>query len=302
MKAILPLSLLLLCLAGNVHGQDRIITTKSDTIDCRITHIGSQSITYIYKTDKNSAAAQISLSEVDSYELGPETQQKYNRSSSQYAYSKAGRTPLRKAYETNYQIFAGGGYSHLTFKQLGTTADEIAFEEDLASGNHFTLGLDIMFDYNFGVSFTYTRAATSASIPVPVQDEQGNWYEVNSTDNYTFSSYIASLIYRFEDSETVNGDLRIGFGGTGIMDDFILGGQGGEYYGGAFSLYAGFNLQYKLSPHIGLKAAVQFTSVIPTEMTLEFGTLKQVIDFEDAENGPNFSRVDLTGGLVFYLN
>ncbi|MDM8003568.1 MAG: hypothetical protein QUS66_11810 [Bacteroidota bacterium] len=301
MKRSLLIALILAAFFTGLAGQDRIITTGNDTIDCRITRITRNTIYFDTSVRGIRTSGRVPMTNVYSYYILPSgTGEQVKRDE---AVTTAGRL----------RIGINGGLAYLTASSdkaeealtgLGVTpARAKAYYKDLKTGWYGSTDVSWIFNRNYGIGLKYkffnTGAATEGYFD---PGDPFNIYYTTYTENI-YVNYGGVLLSYYEPLGSQNlltlySSFSAGIAfyrdETGVFSEAVL------ITGKALGMDCAFGLDYRITPFISAGAELSFFASTLRSITFTDGETEQSQEL-DKENYENLSRIEVSIGLRFYL-
>lgn len=301
MKRSLLVALILALFIIGLEGQDRIITYRNDTIDCRITRITRNMIWFDTSVRGVETTGRIPVNDIYSYYLLPSE-------------TGAQESPVNGwAAAGTLRISLSGGLGYLTsgtekaeeaMTGLGVTPDNAkAYYKDLKTGWYGSADASWLFSQKYGIGLKYkffnTDAATEGYFN---PGDPFNIYYTTCTENIYVSyggvllSYSEPLgrLNLFSIYSSVSAGITFYRNETEVFSEAVL------ITGRALGLDGTFGLEYRITPLISAGAELSaFTSSLRS-ITFTNGESEHSQELEE-ENYENLSRIELSIGLRFYL-
>jgi len=228
----------LICLSGSLVGQDLIVTTSGDSLNCKIhkERSGFVQFTYINPSTKKPTKTVLSSTKIASMKRN--------------FFAKDGLNPAMKKM-VDYQkirLNANIGYSYKLGISSAGTPEEEAYERDIRNGYRFGAGLDIFFNDRNGIGFKFSQFNSRANVDVEVSFDQNP----DSTETFaaqerlTIAQYGVSWRRRWNSSLHNNSfNLGLGLGLVSFKDRFTFLDQ--TLYEHALALALDIELSYDVS-------------------------------------------------------
>lgn len=301
MKRSLLIALILAAYFTGLAGQDRIITTGNDTIDCRITKITRNTIYFDTSVRGIRTSGRVPVTNVYSYYIlpsGSEEQVKRDE-----AVTTAGRM----------RIGINGGLGYLTASSdqaeealtgFGVTpAKAKAYYKDLKTGWYGGADASWIFNRNYGIGLKYkffnTGAATEGYFD---PGDPFNIYYTTYTENI-YVNYGGVLLSYYEAMGSQNLFTLYSSFSAGIAlyrDESEVFSEAVLITGKAPGLDGTIGLEYRITPLISAGAELSVFASSLRKISLTNGETEETHEF-DEENYENLSRVEFSLGIRFYL-
>ena len=279
MKKLFLFSMLTLAFC-QLSAQDLIVTTKGDSLNCKITKVKSDNIYFTFSKDGNTFNSLLPMSNVNVYKYG-------NLSGDGY----------RSTPSSDYQIIAfsiNGGYS----RRLAKVADNMSsdykdYVKQLKNGYHFGADFAYYFSENYGagVKFQTFKASNSGILYV---DNYG-LSDVKDEISMPFIGPMFSMRYQNENNSFY---VNYALGYLGYTDKWTIGQDKGTNKGGTVGLMFDFDYAFWFSPNTALDIRLSFISGTLSSITRETGSTKETIELEKDEY-EGLGRMDISIGLRF---
>lgn len=273
--------------------QDLIVTTKNDSIKCRIL---KDDFNFIYYTLPTGDSSKIKAAEVS------KVRKNYILKSS---ISPLILTPdkLPNLNNGSYRMYVSAGYSHLSAKTLGNGNADIDKQiKALKSGYHYSIGGYYYGKKNLGIGLRYLGFKSS-----------------NKQENIAFTDTNNTIIYGELSDKISTNFYAISFGGKAPFFnekmDLLLGLSVGylqyknnsvylnpmEITGNTIGYLYEIGFDYKFNEHFA--AGIEFNVFQATmkEYTYDTGvsTFTKKLEEKDYEN---IARIEVSAGFRYYIN
>lgn len=301
MKKSVLIALLITSLFSGLAGQERIITFRNDTIDCRITRITRNMIYFDTSVRGIKTSGKIPVTDVYSYYVMP---------------TGKGVQVKQAEEETlagSLRISLNGGMAYLTANSdqaeealtgFGVTpAKARAYYKDLKTGWFGSADASWIFNRKYGIGLKYkffnTGAATEGYFD---PGDPFNLYYTTYTENI-YVNYGGVLLSGFEPLGSRNlFTLYSSFSAgitfyrdeTGVFSEAVL------ITGKALGMDCTFGLDYRITPLISAGAELSFFASTLRSINFTDGETEQSQELEK-ENYENLSRMEVSVGIRFYL-
>jgi hypothetical protein len=301
MKRSLLIVLILTALLQGISGQDRIITSTNDTIDCRITRITNDMIFFEISTKGVKSEGRIPVRDISSYQVTPSAMQEQETRS---------KTSFRSG---SFRIAINGGIGYITsstdaaeeaMASLGVTERNAkSYYSDLKTGYYGSADAIWMFKTGYGAGIRYKFFNTDATTE--------GYFDPGDGINIIFSDYNENIFVNYagvslfyEQHAGKNGNLGI-YSSLSLGMAFYLNLL--DFYGGNLAISgntpgmdAGIGLEYRITPVVSAAAeASVFTGTI-RKIKITDGVNEESVDL-DKENYENLSRIEFSLGIRFYF-
>ncbi|MDP3433520.1 MAG: hypothetical protein Q8T04_11210 [Bacteroidota bacterium] len=276
---------------NSLFGQDLIVTSKGDSINCKITKERDDFIYFTFLVDQEIRETLLQKSDVKTF-----SKDYFSQSLIPSDYRSPG-----KNYE-KIRISVNGGYSYRFAKISESVPSEYRdYMKKLKSGNHFSIDASYFLNESIGLGIKYSQFNSKEDFGTVNYDfDQDGRIDVGQmNDNMTISfigPLVASYIPSANKKNALFSNIAIGLlsykdVGTMIIPVVLKGstlglvGDVGYQIGIAKNLSVAFTLSYTL----GMLSKVEQT-VNGYTNTIEL----------DDDNRENLGRIDFSVGLVFH--
>ncbi len=276
--------------------QDLIVTTKNDSIKCKIVKDDIEFIYYVSTSGNRLESNQIKTSEVK------QIRRNYTANSSKTS-TPANNTSIKELPKGNFRIYASGGFSYLSAKSLSTSNAILDdYLDELKSGYNFTIGANYYGRKNLGLGIKYLGFNTRNNLEnVAFTDSQNNVKYGNLSDNVLVSFYAASFVGKapfYNNKLELLLGLSVGYvslknNSTYINPISISGNTIGYLYEIGFDYK--FNDKWAVGIDMNIFQAIMRKYTYETAGTTYTKTL-------DKDKLDNISRFDISGGIRMYFN
>ncbi len=291
MKQVFFVAIISLITCATSYAQDLIVTTKGDSINCKINKEKSDFIYFTYNNNDEVRETLLARNNIKSY------QKNYYSES----FIPEGYKSVHQEY-TKVRFSANGGFSFRTAKISKSVPSDLRnYVKDLKSGGHFSLDGAFFINPNIGLGFKYNQFSSSNKIDAIVTDydQDGNNDYGSMSDNITIS-FFGPMISTYSPSANKRNALfsnfAIGYLSYKDEGEFIIPVQ---LKGNSLGLIGDLGYQFGLNNNLSLAFTLSYTlgTLSKLDKTIQGSTYK--IELEDG-NYENLSRIDLSIGLVFH--
>lgn len=280
--------LVLLALPGWLHGQDLILTTNSDTINCRITKVEPYYIYFTFLKDGKAARTLIDREQVQYF------------SKNYFSHSEL-PVPIQSHGDfQKFRIDISGGYSYMTAPIHSSVDPGLrSYLKELKSGRHFGAAMSIFFSESVGLGLNYSYMNTRNGADISSYDaETGNVYYGRLVDDITIQFFAPSLNTRIlfgKNDMAFNANLGIGYvayENEAVVFDamYIKAGTAGILF------HLGLDIPVNKNIAFGISAS--YLSAALSSYTITEGGVSSKVELEE-DNLEGISRIDLSAGLRF---
>lgn len=291
MTKIFFTTILAVLFANSLFGQDLIVTSKGDSINCKITKEKGDFIYFTFLVDKEIRNTLLQKSDVKSFSRNYYTQ---SLIPSDY-----------KIFEQNYakiRISVNGGFSYRFAKISESVPNEYRdYIKKLKSGTHFSADMAYFISESIGLGIKYSQFNSKQNYGTVSYDfdQDGRINVGPMNDNMTisfvgpmFSSYIPSA----NKKNALISNLAIGFlsykdDGAMIVPIMLKGSTLGVVgdIGYQIGIAKNFSVAFTLSYTLGQLSKLEQT----------ISDYTNIIELDD-DNHENLGRIDISVGLVFH--
>ncbi len=324
--------LLALVLAGSVTslaGQDRIVTSGFDTIDCRITRITLNTVFFDVMTHGVKASGRLNLKDVYSYSVMPSSipdrkQEKSLTEGQKQDYVKMQEddrnrelnhapTVVPDARTGNLRISLNGGLGYITASSdkaeesltaIGvSSADATDYYSDLKSGFYGSADAIWLFNPRVGAGLRYkffnTRALTEGYFN---PGDNYNLYYTTYSENIYVSYSGVSLFYSdpagrkglFSLTSSVSAGIALYRDETDLLSEALL------ITGKAPGMDMSVGFEYWITPFMSAGAEVSVFASSLRKINITNGVEEQTHELGKDEY-ENLTRLEVAFGIRFYL-
>lgn len=279
---------ILIAVCNLAYSQDLIVTSKGDSLNCKITKLKGEYIYFTFNYNEKIMNTLLLISDIDSY---------------QYAFYPMGEVTESTPKIVNYPRFRfvlNGGYSYLTAKISNKVPQDLTQHiKDMKSGYHF--GGDVIgyFDESLGVGLKGIIFSSSNSIDnVAFIDENSNYSQGTLNENLKITFIGPTFSVRtFNLNRTNCFIMNLSAGYMGYTNDVILIDKY-KITGGTVGFVLDFGYDIELSKNLALGFQLSVVRGALEDANISKGGLVQRIELEK-ENQENLSRIDFSIGLRF---
>lgn len=289
MKKNVILILFITMLGISARSQDLIVTSKGDTLNCKITKIKSDFIYFTFMHEDQIRNTLIRTDEVLVYHKN---------------YFTFSEIPVEKTgnLSDNYpkiRIGALGGWSYLTAPLGENIPDDFNnFYKDLKSGYHFGGNFTYFTSNSLGYGLLYTNFRTSNQIDdiYIVNNETGEVRTGKLREDVSIQYFGPALALRANLPDTrISMNLKSSIGYIAykneaiVIDEFLL-------KSGTAGFHTDMGLDIPIDKNLSLALYISFTVGVLTYYDYSDATQNQRLSL-NKENYENISRIDLSVGL-----
>jgi hypothetical protein len=270
-------------------GQDLIVTTEGDSINCTITAIKANNYYFTFKHETEIRETFIQAKDVVSYAKG---------------YYKVSEVPIEYKPKgqsfSKFRIALDYGYSHRTAKVAENVPTDFKnYVEDLKNGNNMGLDLNYFVSESFGVGLKYNRNKSSNSMDnIYVEDDQGNRRYGKLSDDITMTFVGVSFAGRILDAKKRNAFIiALSLGQLSFNNQFVVVDPY-EMNGSTFSTALDFGYDIATSKNFAIGVKFSIIGGVLTEYVLKDGVTTERIKLNE-EQYESLSRIDISVGIRF---
>jgi len=291
MRAKLYFVLVFMILAiGNSLAQDLIITTKGDSIPCKITKVKDPYIHFRFQHGSEIRNTLLALKDVQKHffnvngDVIPDKKEKEYRN------------------YNNYRIAINGGFGYNTAK----VSDELngameSYVKELKSGSQFDIDITYFYSEYMGFGMKYAQFNSSNSMSnVSGQSLSGDYFYGTLSDDIRVSFMAPKYSVRFLNPITKNAFLMsVAIGYMGYTNNASLG-DNVEITGSTLGLSFDFGYDITLTNELSLGFELSMLSGTLSEFTFDDGVNKKTVDL-DKDHRESLNRFDFSIGLRLNL-
>ena len=279
MKKLFFFSMLTL-IFGQLNAQDLIVTTKGDSLNCKITKVKSDNIYFTFTNNGNTFNSLLPMSNVDSYQYGNQ--------------SGDGNVSTPSSDYQKVAFSVTGGYS----RRLAKVADNLSSDyedyiKQLKNGYHMGADLAYYFSENYGagIKFITYKASNSGNFYVE------NYGRADIKDEITmpFIGPMFSMRYQNEKNSFL---LNYAVGYYGYIDNWTIEKTYGTNKGGTAGLMFDIDYSYWFAKNTALDIRLAFISGTLSSFTRKTGSSKEKVKLEK-DQYEGLGRMDISVGLRF---
>jgi hypothetical protein len=265
-----------------LYAQDLIVTAKGDSLNCKITEIGTDNIHFTFKYKGEIRNTLLPVSDVTSYQTD------YYQTAEVPSY----KIPGNRNYP-RFRFAVSGGWSYRTGRlpqNISSGASD--YLQELKSRFHYDAGLSYYFSEYLGAGFRYSEYLSSNS-----DDGSIGYGSMSDRIRINFAGPVFSTrLFNQTKKNCLLLDLGIGYLGYHNKAFFTL--EKFTLKGGTTGLYWNIGYDIGISQNLVLGFQLSLISGLSSEYKRSNGTRMEVIKLEkDAHE--NLSRIDLSVGLRF---
>lgn len=287
MKSIVTIIAIVFLSFNTTNAQDLIITTKGDSIPCKIIKVTTGGVLFLSKHQGEIKRVKIPASDVRIYEKDF------------YAGKNVAAAAMNSKYD-KFTISPYGGLSYLIAKTSSQVPGDLKqYMKELKSGYHFGADLAFFVSRKTGVGLKYVNFKTSNQAHVTGTNQSGQMQSGMLRDNIT-TQYIAPVLtsrrFSVNQKTIFNTGLSLGYLGykndATVIDNFKLSGS---------TVGVGFDigLENKLSKTLGLEIKLGMIGGSLGKFEKSNGSSVQTITLE-SEQRENISRIDISVALKWH--
>lgn len=276
--------------------QDLIVTNKNDSIKCKIERDDFEFVYYAIKLADSSISTKIKLTEVRNI--------RYN-----YFANKSVNTPepiIRTLVYypiRTYRAYVNAGVSYVTAKTLSTD-DKVLDKhlDELKLGYHYELGLNYYGDkkIGFGIKHSHFESENKINEYLYVDTVLGD--KVGERSNRIRTNYYALSFESRTSFFNNNMELLLGVAAGYVHyrnDAMLLSPM--KITGGTIGIQYEFGVDYRITRKIAVGIDIHLLQATMRKYTYEInGT--SITRKLDSDKYENISRIDVSGGLRYYIN
>lgn len=282
-------SLALLFFALSINAQDLIVTKEGDSLNCKITKIEQDQITFIFKKDDGIRKTLIPIGNVNHY---------------QYKYYETSELPTsvtggNKDYP-HFRAALNAGLSYRLAKVAdGVPSDFEQYVKQLKSGYHYALDLAYYFSEQGGIGFKYAMFRSKNEIDNIFVTRPDGSTDYGSLSDDIFVNFIGPYYSsRFITKSRKNSLLmNLGLGYMGYRDDAVII-DNYTLKGGTLGISWDIGYDLGISRTFALGFQIAYLGGILTQYELSDGNTTQTVELTKG-NYESLSRIDLSIGLRF---
>jgi hypothetical protein len=300
MKRNLLITILLICILPGAFSQDRIITLKNDTINCKIIKISHNKIFFELSTSGVKSSGDLPLNGVLNYTVSQKTEAGGQIVPGPVSFN---RLQLGLSTGAGYLLGSTEQAKELLTSQGLTSAQADSYYKDLKTGLYADACLNYFFSPVFGAGIKYKFFDTSGSIE--------GFFDPQDGVNLIYARYKEQIYVNFIGGSFVFQQF-IGSRNTFQLNSKFSAGlttyrNEAEYLNGYFLLQGksvGFDtsigLEYFMSERISLSSDLSLFYSAIHKMKVSDGTNTATVTL-DKKNFENLSRLELSIGIRIYL-
>ena len=283
MKKLFLISMLTL-IFGQSYSQDLIVTSKGDSLNCKITKLKPDYVYFSFNNNGNVASSLLPTADVTNYTYG--------------YYNTGDNASLSGASLADYRKFALSldfGYSRRLAKTTeNASSDYKDYINHLKNGYHFGGDLAYYFSeiYGFGAKFQIFKASNSGTFYVE------NYGRANIEDNITipFIGPMFFMRYNIDDKKAFLINYAVGY--FGYTDKWKVGNNTGKNTGATAGMMCDFNYNYWFTQNAAFDIHLSLIAGSLSKYTYDDGKTKKEIKL-DKEEYEGLGRLDISIGLRF---
>ncbi len=272
-----------------IKGQDLIITSESDSINCKITKIKTDNIYFTFKYKDEIRNTLLPLDQV-----------KYH----QYNFYQISEVPEDEVLENeiypHFRAAINGGWSYRVAKIADNIPSDFEqYMKDLRSGYHYGLDLSYYFSEQLGVGFKYNNYKSKNEINniyVTLPNGSTQYGKISDDISINFvGPFISTRLLNADKKNSLLLNLSIGYMGytdkAVLTSDFTIKGN---------TVGLCWDIGYDIGVSENFAIGFQFSYMIGilTQYELSDGVNTQTVELEK-DNYESLSRLDLSIGLRF---
>jgi hypothetical protein len=303
MKINIPLLLLLAVICHSALAQDKIITTKNDTINCKIRKVTGKAIFFDLMVNGLKTSGDIPRSSVSNYTI----------------YSQPQDPPMKQTLRTEPALqfqrwrlgLAGGlGYLIASSKDAEKELVNRGFSKNEAKSyyNGLRLGylgaadLTYLFPSGYGAGLKYKLFNNSNSQSGFFDPKDGVTLIYSKISENIYVNYLGASFYAqqwMDRSQQLKLNSSYSLGMAMYRNETEVTGYAMLIKGNSLAMDASLGIEYFLSPHISLGIDLSAFYSTLRKVKASDGTNSQTYDL-DKDNYENLSRIDLSFGIKIY--
>lgn len=285
---IKSLFLMLLFSVSDLSAQDLIITSKGDSLNCKIHSVKNEKVYLTFKHKDEIRTIFIPKSNI--------SEMKYGFYSN--AIVPAARLMVKENY-TKWRFAVDGGFVNRTGAiPPGLSSAQQNYIKDIKSGSGLSLGIQYFTSENLGFGWLYNHHNSSASLPgFSMQDADGTYFSGLLSEDVSINFNGPVYYARFYDIKKKNAVVTgLGLGYLGYLDQSSVGNMNFDLIGGTFGMYLSLGYDIKLSKSLDLGLKIALVGGTLTQYDFVYQNYRETI-FLDENSYENLSHFDLTIGL-----
>jgi hypothetical protein len=299
MKRNLLITILLIGLHTIGYSQDKIITVKNDTLDCKISRISHNVIFFNLTTKGVKLNSELPLKSILSYSISGKPVQEKEKGVFEDSFERL-RFGLNGG--PGYLMARSDDAEDLMVSQGFTPSQAKSYYKDMKWGIVTNADLICMITPNYGAGIKYKFFNTSSNLE-GFLDTEYEMYLIYATIkeqiyvNYIGSSYFYQQTVGSQKSFTLNSTLSIGL--TTYRNEAKYINSYSLITGNNFGCDISLGLEYFITRHfsIGADLSTFYSSI--RKLKISDGSITTTVDLEK-DNYENLSRLDFSFGIRFY--
>lgn len=273
---------------ASTFGQDLIVTTDNDSINCRIAKVSSD---FIYFSI-------LSEGEINNTLMPSENILVYT-----YAFFKESSVPPSSSpVDSNYPHFSvgiNGGFSYMTAKISDQVPDDYAdYIKDLKSGYHISAEASFFLSKIYGLGIYYSNFRTSNSTSITLEDDNGNLIHGELADRISVNYIGPIFTTRFLNKGNDGGfllSLSLGYTGYKNNATYI---ENFDLTGNTVGFRFGMNYDIQIAESLLFSIGFSYTGGSLSKLNIKAPGLSQTIELEKGQY-ESVSHIDLSIGFKF---
>ncbi|MFV0268376.1 MAG: hypothetical protein ACK5HT_14710 [Draconibacterium sp.] len=285
----LYLVLVLAALFFSGYSQDLIITTKGDSINCKITKVKKDHVYFTFKHNTEVRSTLLAVSDV-----------KYHQKN----FYEIAAVPKNKVIGfgnyLRFRVAINGGFSYETAKVGDNVpADFKDYVKDLKSGYHYGGDITYYFSEPLGVGLKFNQFNSSNDIDIYLDDEYGNRTYGKMSDDLSISFIGPMFSTRLLSNSKKNAFLlNLAMGYMGYSNDKVIGGYKYDMTGSSFGMALDLGYDIGISEKLSLGFQLSLFAGSLTKYKQDDGISVETVKLEKGSY-ESLNRIDLSVGLRF---
>lgn len=280
--------LMLLFSACELSAQDLIITSKGDSLNCKIHSVKKEKVYLTFKHMDEIRTIYIPKSNI--------VEMKYGFYS--VAIVPAARLVVKENYSKWRFAVDGGFFNRTGAIPAGLSTSQQNYIKDIKSGSGISLGVQYFTSENLGFGWLFNHYNSSASLPgFSMQDADGTYISGLLTENVSIDFNGPVYYTRFYDIKKKNALVTgLGLGYVGYLDQSSVGNLNFDLTGGTFGMYLSLGYDIKLSKSLDLGLKIALVGGTLTQYDFVYQNYRETV-YLDENSYENLGHFDFTIGL-----
>ncbi len=275
--------------ANTIFSQDLVITSKGDSINCKITKVNSDNIYFTFKYEDEIRSRLMPLLKVEKHIFN------------YYAISEVPENKhIGHDNYNHFRLAINGGFGY----RIGVIPDDISPEfkdyiKELKTGYVYSGDLSYFITkyIGFGLKYNFFNASNSMD-DIYIEDMFGNRRYGKMSDDISITFIGPTFTTRFIKANKNDAIiLNVGVGYLGYNNDLVIIDKY-NISGSSMGLTFDFGYDIALSSDLALGIQLSIISGSLFQYTLDDGNTKEIIILEEGEF-ESLNRIDLSVGLRF---